>query len=150
MIYDDICNIREYKIPEAAVKFIENLTLSTPDGRYKVTDKIYANVESYERKSVVEAALESHRKYIDIQLLLSGSERIDYINIDGLVPIQQYDYVKDIIFYKKPKVELNSLILNGRNFAVFYPQDAHAPQITTLALQNNVKKVVVKIAVDYL
>ena len=150
MIYDDICNIREYNIPDVVVKFIENLSLTISDGRYKITDKIYANVESYQRKSVMEATLESHRKYIDIQLLLSGSERIYYINIDGLVPIQQYDYVKDIIFYKKPKTELNSLILNGRNFAVFYPQDAHAPQITTLALQNNVKKVVVKIPVNYL
>ena len=150
MILDDLTNIREYtNIPEEVTDFIEKLTVTTPDGRYDISDKIYVNVETYDRKSPLEANLESHRKYIDIQLLLSGTERIDYANIDGLEPLQAYDYMKDIIFYKRPSSEISSLILNGRNFALFFPQDAHAPQISTLALQNNVKKVVVKIAVDF-
>ena len=150
MILDDLTNIREYtNIPEEVTDFIEKLTVTTPDGRYDISDKIYVNVETYDRKSPLEANLESHRKYIDIQLLLSGTERIDYANIDGLEPLQAYDYMKDITFYKRPSSEISSLILNGRNFALFFPQDAHAPQISTLALQNNVKKVVVKIAVDF-
>jgi YhcH/YjgK/YiaL family protein len=150
MITDDITNIREYKIiPEEAINFIENLTITAREGKHTINDKIYANIESYTRKSLMEANLESHRKYIDIQLLLSGTERIDYCNTDGLTALQPYDYVKDISFYKRPTAEIGSVILNGRNFAVFFPQDAHAPQITTLELQNNVKKVVVKIAVDF-
>ena len=150
MIIDDITNIRDYKIiPEEVIKFIENLTVTTSEGKYTINANIYANIESYTRKSLIDANLESHRKYIDVQLLLSGTERIDYCNTDGLTPIQPYDYVKDITFYKRPSAEISSLILNGRNFAVFFPQDAHAPQITTLELQNNVKKVVVKIAVEF-
>ncbi len=150
MIVDNIDSINEYKIvPPEVIDFIKSLTVSFPDGRYDITDKIYANVETYVRKGEYEAALESHRKYIDIQFLLFGEERIDYINIDGLEPRSTYDCEKDIIFYKRPKVEVSSIYLNGRNFAVFFPQDAHAPQITTFALQNNVKKVVVKMAVEF-
>lgn len=151
MIFDELSNIKEYQeIPDEVCEFINKLSVNTPEGRYDITDRIYANVETYVRKSEIEATLESHRKYIDIQLLLSGTERIDYTNIDGLLPVSNYDPDKDIIFYKKPKTETSTLYLNSRNFAVFYPQDAHAPQITTLSLQNNVKKVVIKIAVNYL
>ena len=98
---------------------------------------------------MLEEYLESHIKYIDLQLLISGTERINYMNIDGLEPQTKYDPDKDIIFYKKPKAEAGSIYLNGRNFAIFFPQDAHAPQISTLAHQSNVKKVVIKIAVEF-
>jgi len=151
MIYDDLVNLDDYNIvPPDVLMFISNLSVATPDGRYDITDRIYANVETYKTKGEFEAFLESHRKYIDLQFLLYGSEKIKYTNIDGLVPRCDYDPDRDIIFYKNPSVEVSSLLLNGRNFAVFYPQDAHAPQITTFSLQENVKKVVIKIAVDYL
>ena len=151
MIFDDLRNLEEYKVvPEEVLAFIHGLTAATPDGRYEITDRIYANIESYITKGETEAVLESHRKYIDLQFLLHGMERIDYINTDGLEMRGNYNPEKDIVFYKKTKAELGSLYLNGRNFAVFFPHDAHAPQITTFSLQENVKKVVVKIMVDYL
>ena len=150
MIVDNLDTLNEYNVvPQEVLDFIKDLTVSTPNGRYEITDKIYANIETYERKSEYEAYLESHRKYIDLQFLLYGEERIDYMNIDGLEVQSAYDCDKDIIFYRRPKVEISSIYLNGRNFAIFFPQDAHAPQITTLALQNNVKKVVIKIAVEF-
>lgn len=150
MIFDNLENIDKYSIvtPEIS-EFIKNLNVNTPCGRHELSDKAYANVEEYSTRGALECNLESHRKFIDIQILVSGEERIDFINIDGLKVLESYDCVKDIIFYKKPKTELNSIYLNGRNFAIFYPDDAHAPQITTLGAQNSVKKVVVKIAVEF-
>ncbi len=152
MIYDDLENLFQYNIlPDEALDFVSKLNVNTPDGRYDINDKIYANIETYpNRKSFVDAPLESHKKYVDVQIVLFGEERIDYTSIDGLEVLEHYDHLKDITFYKRPTTEIGSLFLNGRNFAVFMPQDAHAPQITTLALQNNVKKVVIKIAVEYL
>ena len=152
MIYDDLENLFQYNIlPDEALDFVSKLNVNTPNGRYEINDKIYANVDTYEnRKSLIEASLEAHKKYIDVQIVLSGEERIDYTSTDGLEILEHYNHLKDIEFYKRPKTEISSLFLNGRNFAVFFPQGAHAPQITTLALQNNVKKVVIKIAVEYL
>lgn len=150
MIVDNFENLYEYNVvPAEVLEFIDKLMVNTPDGRYDITDTIYANVETYQRKSPVEAYLESHRKYIDLQFLLYGTERINYTHFDGLEPRTKYNPEKDIIFYKNPKSELSSIYLNERNFAIFFPQDAHAPQITTLALQSNVKKVVVKIPVKF-
>lgn len=151
MIFDNLENLSDYKaVPQEVLDFISKLTVAKPDGRYEITDRIYANIETYNTKGDMDAVLESHRKYIDLQFLLHGSERIDYTNIDGLEMRGNYNPEKDIVFYKNPSVEVSSLYLNGRNFAIFYPQDAHAPQITTFSLQDNVKKVVVKIMVDYL
>ncbi len=151
MIFDELANLKEYNIAcKEILDFIAALNVNTKPGRYNITERVYANIEEYSTKSALDACLEGHRKYIDIQFLISGEERIDFINIDGLKVLESYDCVNDIIFFKKPKVELNRIYLNGRNFAVFYPQDAHAPQIMTLGLQNNVKKVVIKVAVDYL
>ena len=151
MIFDDLEKLYEYNLvsPEV-IEFIGKLTVDTPDGKYSIDDKTYVNIDSYNRRGEYDAPLEAHRKYIDLQLLISGVERIDFTNIDGLKEFSMYDPVKDIIFYKRPHTEIGSLYLNGRNFAIFFPQDAHAPQITTLSLQNNVKKAVVKIPVEYL
>ena len=151
MIFDNLENLEKYEIvtPEV-LEFVNKLNVNTPCGRYDITDKIFANIEEYFPRGELECALEAHRKFIDIQLLISGEERIDFIDIDGLNVLKSYDCVKDILFFKRPKVELGRIYLNGRNFAIFYPDDAHAPQITTLSLQNNVKKVVVKIPVDWL
>ncbi|MBR6098747.1 YhcH/YjgK/YiaL family protein [bacterium] len=150
MIVDNLDILYEYNVvPPEVLEFIDKLTVNAMDGEYYITDTITAKIESYTRKDQFEATLESHRKFVDLQFLIDGVERIDYANIDGLVPYTKYDPDKDIIFYKKPKTEIGSVYLNGRNFAIFFPQDAHAPQITTLALQNNVKKCVIKIAVEF-
>lgn len=150
MIFDSLENLSEYDIVTAEIiEFIKSLNVNTPCGRYELSDKIYANVEDYSTRSELECPLESHRKFIDIQIVIYGNERIDFINIDGLKVLEGYDHIKDIMFYKKPKTELGSIYLNGTNFAIFYPDDAHAPQITTLSPMDNVKKVVIKVPVEW-
>lgn len=152
MIYDTLENLSKYDkiVSPEVLDFVKSLNVNTKCRRYEISERIYANVEEYHTRSEFECMLEGHRKYIDIQLLISGEERIDFINTDGLKILENYDCERDILFYKKPKSELSRIYLNGTNFAIFFPEDAHAPQITTLNLQNNVKKVVIKIAVDWL
>ena len=150
MIFDNIENLAKYDfISPEVVEFVKGLNVNTPCGRYELSDKIYANVEDYITRSELDCSLESHRKYIDIQIVIYGNERIDFINIDGLKVQKVYDHIKDIIFYKRPKTELSRIYLNGTNFAIFYPDDAHAPQITTLSPLDNVKKAVIKIPVEW-
>ena len=149
MIYDDLKNLKDYKaVPIEVLNFISNLNVNMPDGRYGISDRIYANIESYNTKNLLDAKLEAHKKYIDLQFLLKGEERINYANIDGLTIINEYNPDKDILFYKTPLSGVGRLYLNKKKFAIFYPQDAHAPQINSGDLSNQVKKVVVKIAVN--
>ncbi len=143
MIFDKISNIKNYKeIPAEASDFILTLTPETYPGHYEISTDIYANIDSYTTK--LEGKLESHKKYIDIQLLLDGEERLDYRDIDGLVVSEPYNPEKDIMFYEKTDKPLNTVNLQYGNFVMLYPHEAHQPQMA-VKTPTTVKKVVVKI-----
>lgn len=121
-----------------------NDMVNMPDGKYIIDgDKIFANVQSYDTKD--DAPFEGHRKYIDIQYMIKGTEKVgvtDYLNCSAT---EEYSDEKDIEFLKS-NVESDYQILQEGDFLVFFPQDAHQP-----ALDYNkkrfVKKVIVKVAV---
>ena len=81
MIYDSIKNSHLYPLGEAwetAFAFIKKLTPETDTGKQFIRgDRLFAGVDCYATKSRDIAKLETHRKYIDIQILLSGEEVID-------------------------------------------------------------------------
>ena len=55
---------------KAGFEWIKNNDLKNlPDGRYEISDKIYANLQSYQTKD--DAPYEGHRDYIDIQYMVS-------------------------------------------------------------------------------
>ena len=114
------------------------------DGRYEINgNNVYASVQTYETK--LEANYESHRKYIDIQYIISGEEKIGVTDLSNCNTCIEYDGDRDLEFYnincKEEYIELSEGI-----FAIFYPHDAHKPSIAIDA-PTIVKKVVVKVAV---
>lgn len=148
MIIDKIENISKYKeIPEFAHTFIKNITPDIKEGRYELGEDNFANVESYLTKPHEVAKFEAHRNYIDIQLLLSGNERIYYNDVEGLVEAAPYDKSRDIVFFKDSVKKSDYLTLNGTNFALIYPHEAHAPQVSVNDYAEQVKKVVVKVKI---
>lgn len=148
MIYDSIKNIEKYNIPQNIIDFIKTLNSDTPAGHYIIDNNNYANVDTYTTKEHDMCGLEAHKKYIDIQILLQGQERLDYIDIDGLQVKEQYDENRDVMFFHVPVSSLNTVLLSGGKFAVLYPYEAHRPQMKCDNSACNVKKVVVKIRVD--
>ncbi len=147
MIIDKLENISKYKeVPVFAVEFIKNLTTNINEGRYDFPEQNFANVESYNSKNIEDAKFEAHRNYIDIQLLLSGRERIYYTGVEGLVEKAPYDSSRDIVFFNDSVKNSDYLTLDGTNFALIYPHEAHAPQVS-VETSENVKKVVVKIKI---
>ncbi len=145
MIFDRISNIKNYKeIPAEVADFILSLTSETYPGHYEITTGVYANIDCYTTK--LAGKLESHKKYIDIQILLSGEERLDYTDTTDLIVSEQYNPEKDIMFYEHPDTFLNSVRLCYGNFIMLYPHEAHQPQMALIEPQQ-VKKVVVKIPV---
>lgn len=145
MISDELKNISKYaEIPKVAIDFFKNLTPDIELGKHILKCGIYANVEIYNTKLQQNSKLEAHEKYIDIQLLLTGVEKLDYTKTDGLEISEKYDDDRDIMFFKTPKRFLNSVYLTGTNFVMLYPKEAHAPQISPDGTCNEVKKVVIK------
>ena len=106
-------------------------------------DQVFAMHQEYNTKPRSQGFWESHRKYIDIQYVVSGVECMGYANADQLTA-GDYDAEKDLIIYEGAG---SFVLLPAGMFTLFMPQDAHMPQI---AVDNPhpVKKVVVKVAVS--
>lgn len=86
------------------------------------------------------AKFECHNKNIDIQLCLAGSESIGWKpRQDCILPKGDYNSEKDVQFYNDaPDMYFQ---LKPGQFAIFYPEDVHAPMIG----EGEIKKLVIKV-----
>jgi len=117
------------------------------DGRYAVEgDKLYYIIQHYTTKPIQPDKLEAHRKYIDIQAVLSGEELIAYAPTEGLAVAQPYSEDKDIAFYHAPD-KIGMVTLRPGVFCILFPQDGHIP-CCQLNGPSNVHKVVIKVKID--
>lgn len=116
------------------------------DGRYEVDgDKLYYIVMRYKTRPVEKGKLEAHRKYIDVQYVVSGCEAIGYAPLESMMPDTEYDGTKDILFFQNTPL-MTKLILTQGMYSVLYPEDGHAPCLTALDEQE-ILKVVFKVKV---
>ena len=149
MVLDLLENIELYEalnphFPKV-VDFLQNTDLSAlPLGRNEICgDIVYANVMEVKPKSKDEAFIEIHRRYIDIQIPLSADETMGYTPINEL-PEADYDCAGDAAVYPVGMPARDYFNVRKGEFTIFFPQDGHAPAITTVPL----KKVVIKVAVE--
>ena len=146
MIIDKLENISKYKpiISDKVIEFLKNISSGTPAGHYEIENGVYANIDEYSPKQFENCKFEAHKKYIDIQMVLSGEENLEYTNSDGLEVAEEYDENKDVMFFKNTKNDTDIVNLTPYKFAFIYPHEAHKPQIKTAS--DCVKKVVIKIS----
>jgi len=114
-----------------------------PDGRHEILGaQLYATIATKAGRPRNEAKLESHRKYIDIQMVLSGVEEMGWKPTADCAVVQSpYDAAKDVEFFAdRPDGWIS---VGAGQFAIFFPEDAHAP----LAGEGEIHKVIVKVAV---
>lgn len=118
------------------------------NGRHEIEEgKIYANIQEYDTKPLDEGKYEAHRQYVDIQFMIKGEEKMGTGNIDVFDENTQYDEEKDVVFLQlKPGKDdqVRMLHVREREFAIFYPQDAHMPCLEVDS-SKPVRKVIVKI-----
>lgn len=135
----------ENRINEA-IEHLQNLNIfSIKIGTYQVNDNFYYMVQEYNTKSHKECRLESHRRYVDIQWIIHGEERIEVANISGLQIQEKYDHETDVAFWKIPSRRQQIVLRNG-SYVVLYPENAHRPSMTVRE-QCTVKKIVGKVKV---
>lgn len=89
-----------------------------------LTDEIFVLEQVFYTKNREESIIESHRKYIDFQLVISGNEQMEYIDIDKLTIENEYDEYKDLILYKLVD-NTSKFVLQNNDLAIFFPDDAH-------------------------
>ena len=143
MIFDKLENLKLYDvIPHEAIEFMASEDIAC--GKYILSDKVYINVEEYNTKMITDARFEAHKDYIDVQIVLFGKEELYYTNITDLTVEVPYSKERDIMFYSNSVEGANRVVLDGTNFIILYPQDAHAPQVAYENNSGKVKKAVIK------
>ena len=150
MILDAFDNYSNYPFGSAwekAFKWIRTLNSESLEGKtFLIEKKLYGNVFTFYPKSRAEGILESHRRFIDVQVVLHGQEKMEWGLHSVLSPLGDYDQEKDVIFYEKKEPLSAEFILKPGFFAVFFPHDAHLTQLQTVfSTPGPYKKVVAKI-----
>lgn len=146
MILDHIHNRGRYFATHPgfreAFEFLSGLNMEKlKEGRMEISgDRLYALVVNADTKGKSGAKPETHRKYIDIQYQAAGTDCIGWAAADKLCG-NGYDSGKDVEFYSSsPESWIN--VTAGR-FAIFFPEDVHAP----MGGEGRQLKVVVKVEV---
>ncbi|MDA8099319.1 MAG: YhcH/YjgK/YiaL family protein [Nitrospiraceae bacterium] len=132
-----------------AMAFLRRKDLNTlADGRVEIDgDRVFALPQRYETLAPGAPKLEYHRKYIDIQFIVSGDETMGWATVDRMQISEPYDEKKDAAFGFADEGILTLTRLVAGQLAVFFPEDGHAPRLSTHR-PSPVYKIVIKVAVS--
>ncbi|PKL81604.1 MAG: YhcH/YjgK/YiaL family protein [Ignavibacteriae bacterium HGW-Ignavibacteriae-3] len=151
MIFDQLKNAHFYfPLGERIAKAFQYLSqtdfTNVEPGNYEVDgENIFAIVQQYNTKPASTAKWEAHKKYIDIQYIVSGKEKMGFTESKKVIVLQNYHPNNDITIYKG---EGNYLTAEEGQFVLFFPTDIHMPQLA-LNIPREVKKVVMKVRTDF-
>lgn len=146
MILDRLENWRRYSTLNdgfaSAFEFLQRSDLAEmPEGRHPIDgDSVFAIILRADGAGRDKARLEIHKKYIDIQFCLAGTDEIGWKPAECCCGSEGFDEEKDLGFFTD-QPEAWPAVTPGR-FAVFFPADAHAP----LGGTGLMHKVIVKVA----
>jgi biofilm protein TabA len=152
MIVTDLKHIEHQVLMTPALKkalaFLRRHDLSAlPDGKAEIDgDRVYAIIQRYETIKADPPKFEFHRKYLDVQFIVSGEETIGWAPVESMTVTETYNEDKDICFGKVASGKWTPVRLQAGQLTVLWPEDAHAPKLATAA-PSPVMKIVVKIAV---
>jgi YhcH/YjgK/YiaL family protein len=147
MIIDKLENAHLYKnLGERISKSFDylkqtNLKNLAP-GKYEIDgENIFALVSEYKTKPESEGKLEAHKKYIDVQYVISGEELMGYSPLGNQQILEPYKEENDIEFFEGDK---SFTKVSAGMFAIFFPEDVHMPGIAP-GKSSSVKKLVIKV-----
>ena len=83
---------------------------------------VYATRFTYETVPAEESFFEAHRKYLDIHIMMDGSERVEIAPPEALA---EFDRVEANDFYAYRGEGQYKLVLSPGDFLVVFPSDAH-------------------------
>lgn len=149
MIIDKIENAEKYYCihPEfkAVFQALAGLSNDSEEKKYEIDgEKAFINLSLYINKPAVECKFEVHKKYADIQFVISGHEYIDLCPCED-AKLTDYNFTDgDIGFLSEPESFTRADLTPG-TFAVIFPDEAHKPLVAPDGKGIATKKAVAKI-----
>jgi YhcH/YjgK/YiaL family protein len=112
-------------------------------GKYTIDgENIFASVSEYETRLPANGKWEAHKKYLDIQIVLSGKELIGIAPVKESTVVVPYDETKDVMFVETSAGK--DYQAQPGTFFIFFPTEAHRPNMMD-GQQEKVKKIVFKV-----
>lgn len=110
-------------------------------------DRLFAIVNRGKPNPLSNAIWEAHRRYWDVQCVITGRERMGWLPLDEAVEKTPYDEAKDAAFYEPGR---SFFIVAPGGIALFAPTDVHAPGLRVNDEQDGeeILKIVVKVSRD--
>lgn len=149
MIIDTLANADKYaglgERFQAAFKWLRESDLAGLEkGKHSIEgDRIFAIVNEYDTIPAEGEQMESHRKHIDVQYIVSGEELVGHDMLRGQQVSRPYDDNDDFMLWAdRPSFYTR---LTPGDFAIFWPTDLHMPNLIS-GKSVKVRKIVIKIA----
>lgn len=145
MVIDTLENLDKYvslnPLFKDVLDFIKSNDLNSLEiGKHEIKGSdLFINVQVAKGKTKEVAVLETHKKMIDIQIPLSAEETYGYTPLCDL-PDAEYNNEKDITKYEG--MADTYVTCKPGEFAIFFPQDGHAPCIAGVP---EIKKAIFKV-----
>ena len=114
--------------------------------RIELAGGAFALEQVYPAKVRADGFFESHRKYIDVQVVVEGEEVMERADISRLTIRQDYKAERDLIVYADC-TDASVLRVKAGEVAVFFPVDGHMPGLRARSEATLVRKTVVKVPV---
>jgi YhcH/YjgK/YiaL family protein len=149
MIVDSLKNLDRYSsvhpLFAKAFEYLRETDLASIEvGKYDITDGLKAIVSDKKGMTSAEscAKFECHNANIDIQVCIRGKETLGWKPRQSCQSEREpYNPEKDVQFYTDaPDMFFQ---LEDGQFAIFFPEDVHAPMIA----EGEVKKMVIKVKI---
>lgn len=131
MLHDSLKNFRKYQSfnPRFSIvaDWLEKTDLNALEcGKHSILmgDVIFANVQEIAGRKMEDIPVESHKKYVDVQIPLSGPEVMGWLPAAEMLE-EPYNEVKDVTLTRQ--AISSQVTVRPGEFVVFTPDDAHAP-----------------------
>lgn len=107
---------------------------------------VFVSEECYWAKARADGFFESHRKFIDIQIVIEGEELMEVADIGRMKTRDPYNPERDLVVYEDSSDAAQFKVFPGQA-TVFFPTDVHMPTLRVRELGGVVRKCVIKIPV---
>jgi YhcH/YjgK/YiaL family protein len=133
------------RLAQALAAMLDRDWRTIPAGTIELDgERLFAMVNHYTTREASQCRFEAHRRYVDLQFLVAGTEQIEVADIRSLESVVPYDPASDVAFFQGSG---DRFVLTPGRFAIFFPHDAHRPGIA-VAEPGAVQKVVIKVALS--
>ncbi|MCI7814204.1 MAG: YhcH/YjgK/YiaL family protein [Lachnospiraceae bacterium] len=150
MIFGNVKNLDEYPFLEEQIRECftyakEHVLVEYEKGSHEIDgERLFVNIVEYETVKAEERFWEAHRNYLDIHLMLDGTEQIDLNFIQNM---ELKEFVPKDDFLPMDGEKNSSVILRNGDFLICYPSDGHRTAVAAGESQK-IKKAIFKVRIS--